>query len=151
MLKILVLVKKYHITLSRETLEGLYMTGMYYIYNGPNINPNIVHSFVDLTKFLLEKHKDGNLFLLSGRLSQDPLENYFGKQRAGGGGRNDNPTVKMCIQNASALTFQKSHALNPVRGNCHQKRLLEESVTDLDDLLPLPKCKHFNCNKSISS
>ena len=92
-----------------------------------------------------------NQFLLSECLSQDLLENYFGKQRARGGGRNDNPTVKMCIQNAGALRVQKSHALNPVRGNCHQKRLLEESATDLDDLLPLPKRKRFNCNKSISS
>lgn len=62
--------------------------------------------------------------------------NYFGKQRARGG-RNDNPTVKQCIQNAGALRVQKSHALDPVRGNCRQKRQQEDKVIDIDE--PLPK------------
>ena len=39
-----------------------------------------VESFVELAKFLLDKHRKDGLFLLSERLTQDPLENYFGQQ-----------------------------------------------------------------------
>ena len=42
-----------------------------------------VHSFVEMARFLLSK--DENLFLLSERISWDPLENYFGKQKTRGG------------------------------------------------------------------
>ena len=44
-----------------------------------------VESFVELAKFLLDKYRKDGLFLLSERLTQDPLENYFGQQRARGG------------------------------------------------------------------
>ena len=43
-----------------------------------------------MSQFLLSKSK--GLFLLSERVSQDSLENYFGKQRARGG-RNENPNI----------------------------------------------------------
>lgn len=44
----------------------------------------VVTSFVEMAKYLLTDGSPG-LFLLSERLSQDPLENYFGQQRARGG------------------------------------------------------------------
>ena len=108
--------------LSRETLEGLHITGelnilmhyirqlwmMVYLFLG------IVKSFVEMTRYLLSQGE--NIFLLSERVSQDPLENYFGQQRARGG-RNENPTVQQCVHNAAAIRVQKSLALNPVRGN----------------------------------
>ena len=50
-----------------------------------------VYSFVELAKSLLKA--DGSRFLLSERFNQDPLEAFFGKQRARGG-RSDNPTVQ---------------------------------------------------------
>ncbi len=50
-----------------------------------------VFSFVDMAKYLLSKN-DG-LFLLSEKLNQDPLESYFGKQRARCG-RSDNPNSR---------------------------------------------------------
>lgn len=105
---------------------------------------SVVYSFVDLTRFILTKHSEENLFLLSERLSQDPLENYFGKQRARGG-RSDNPTVwERTLQNAGALRIQKSLALDPVRGNSSRKRrLFAESDQGLTvhniDNTPLPK------------
>ena len=98
-------------------------------------------SFVEITKYLLSEGKD--LFILSERVSQDPLENYFGKQRARGG-RNENPTVQQCVHNAAALRVQKSQALDPVRGNCSRKRLLFHDEPPQIDNTPLPKrkCSH---------
>ena len=103
-----------------------------------------MHSFVDLTKYILTKHSGENLFILSERFSQDPLENYFGKQRARGG-RSDNPTVQRSLHNLGALRVQKSMALDPVRGNSRRKRRLFEYKDEitLDDIdnTPLPKRK----------
>ena len=80
------------------------------------------------------------MFILSERVSQDPLENYFGQQRARGG-RNENPTVQQCINNAAAIRVQKSQALDPVRGNCSKKRRLYDDEPAVIDHTPLPKRK----------
>lgn len=80
-----------------------------------------------MTKLLLAK-KEGH-FLLSERFSQDSLENYFGKQRARGG-RNENPNMVQALENAAALRVQSSVALDPVRGNCRQKRQLDLDEKD---------------------
>ena len=96
---------------------------------------------MELTKYIFNKHTEDKLFLLSERLSQDPLENYFGKQRAKGE-RSDNPTVQRALQNAGAIRIQKSLALDPVRGNSRRKRQLfvEDALTMKDiDNTPLPK------------
>lgn len=98
-----------------------------------------MHSFVDVTKYLLTKHKEDGLFLLSERFSQDPLENYFGQQRARGG-RSDNPTIQRTLHNVGALRVQKSFALAPVRGNCRQKRQSSmDEKTLISEGKPLPK------------
>ncbi len=98
-----------------------------------------VNSFIDMAKYLLRL--DDTLFLLSERINQDPIENYFGQLRARGG-RNENPTLQQCINTASALRVQKSQALDPVRGNCRRKRkLLSNGGTDVIDNTPLMKCK----------
>ena len=89
----------------------------------------------------LSQGQDG-LFVLSERISQDPLENYFGQQRARGG-RNENPSIQRCVHNAAALRVQKSLALDPVRGNCSHKRRVFKNPPKLDDIdqTPLPKRK----------
>ena len=97
----------------------------------------LVHSFVDLTKYLLTKHSEENLFILSERFSQDTLENYFGQQRACGG-RSDNPTVQRALNNAGALRIQKSMVLDPARGNLQRKRRSfqnkdEVTINDIDN------------------
>ena len=76
-----------------------------------------------MTRFLLKLPDNEGIFLLSERiiLSQDPLESYFGMQRARGG-RCDNPTVQNCVTNAVAIRAQKSLQLDAVKGNCHRKR-----------------------------
>ena len=99
-------------------------------------------SFVEMTRFLLRKgeNDESGLFFLSERISQDPLENYFGNQRARGG-RNEHPNVQQCLHNAAALRIRKSMALDPVRGNCSRKRrLFHDEQPQIDDT-PLPKRK----------
>ena len=89
---------------------------------------------MDLTRYILTKHSEDTLFLLSEHLSQDPLENFFDKQRAREG-RNDNPTVQRTLQNAGALHIQKS-----IQGNSGWKRrLFVCDKTDDIDNAPLPK------------
>ena len=76
------------------------------------------------------------LYILSERVSQDPLENYFGQQRARGG-RSDNPSVAESVSNASSLRLQRQVAQIPMRGNSRRRRrLFPEEVVDET---PLPK------------
>ena len=104
-----------------------------------------VNSFVDMTRYLLSQGQD-SLFVFI--ISQDPLEKYFGQQRAQGG-HNENPNIQQCIHSAAALRVQKSLALDSVRGNCRRKRPLFKDPSNLDniDLTPLPKRKRKHCTK----
>ena len=96
-------------------------------------------SFVEMAKFLLTD-ASADLFLLSERISQDPLENYFGQQGARGG-HNENPNLQQCLYSAAAIRVQKSIATDPVRGNCgRKKRLYADTQPKVDDA-PLPKQK----------
>lgn len=125
--------------LSAETIEGLHITGMLttLTFYGHSAQSFAVNSFVEMAQFLL---KDKRLFLLSERISQDPLENYFGRQRARGG-RNENPNLQQALANAAALRIQKSVALDPVRGNCRRKRHAVDEATVISESVPLPKRK----------
>ena len=109
--------------LSDETLEGLRLTGknayecivlqLYLLYI-------IVKSFVELTRILLTV--PGVEYLLSEKFCQDPLESFFGHQRARAqGGYSDNPSVQRFLDNTASLRVQKSAALEPVRGNCRKR------------------------------
>jgi len=75
--------------ISRQTYEGLQIT---------------VHSIVDCVKFLL--HNKICSYVLTERFSQDPLENYFGRQRSMGA-RKDNPTLRDVGYNDNAIRNQK--------------------------------------------
>lgn len=106
---------------------------------------------MEVSKYLLSTHKNDDLFLLSERFSQDPLENYFGQQRARGG-RSDNPTIQRSLHNAGALRIQKSMALNPIRGNCRRKRQLfkdkdEKELVAEANSMPLPKRARYSSKK----
>lgn len=126
--------------LSLETLEGWKITGwISHCIGSVTLTHCIVcavRSFVDLVRYLLRLPGAKGKFLLSERLNQDPLENYFGKQRSKGG-RSDNPTAQLCLQNAASLRLQGSLAQDPVRGNCCRKRRL--FPTETIDSTPLPK------------
>ncbi len=91
----------------------------------------LVRAFVEMAQVLF--CVPGVNYILSEKLCQDPLESFFGKQRAAGG-RNDNPTVQDFCKNTVSLRVQGSAALDPIRGNC--KRQL--NYNPVDDT-PLPK------------
>ena len=103
-----------------------------------------VKSFVEMTKFLLSQPEAQahQLSILSERVSQDPLENYFGKQRSRGH-RSGNPDFKECLQNAVGIRAQQSLQLDRVQGNCRRKRLFnkDDITVTKDDHIPLPKRK----------
>ena len=67
-----------------------------------------------MAKFLL--NQPGVNFILSERFCQDPLEVFFGKQRAQGG-RNDNPTSQQFLKNTVSIRVQATIATDPARGN----------------------------------
>ena len=93
---------------------------------------------MELARYLLAlpEVQAGAQYLLSERMSQDPLENYFGQQRAHGG-RCQNPTVQSCVTAAQSLRVQGSLATLPVRGNSNRKRRL--FPREITDETPLPK------------
>ena len=95
-----------------------------------------------MTRLLLSV--SGVEFFLSEKLCQDPLESFFGKQRAAGG-RNDNPTVQQFCHNTVSLRVQSSAALEPVRGNCRKRSI---STTDIVDDTPLRKRKRWPKQKT---
>lgn len=96
-------------------------------------------SFVGMARHILSQTGEEKLSLLSERVSQDPLENYFGMQRARGR-RCDNPTLKESLQNAVAICAQRSLELDQVQGNCRWKRQLFNEPPVIDNT-PLPKRK----------
>ena len=83
-------------------------------------------------------------YLLSVRFNQDPIEDFFGKQR-GHGGRCDNPTVQQFVKNSVSIRTQKSASLAPIRGNCRRKRRTEIVVDDT----PLPKRTRRTTTKKV--
>ena len=82
--------------ISWQTFEGLKIT---------------VHSIIEAVKFLLQHHVK---YVLTERFCQDPLENYFGQQRAVGP-RKDNPSVRDFGFNDNSIRNQK--IFRPIAGN----------------------------------
>ena len=83
-------------SLHGKTYEGLQIT---------------VHSFKEVCRLLLEH---GVQYILSERICQDDLENYFGRQRAIGS-RRDNPSVKDVGYNDN--TIKSQYSVRPIAGN----------------------------------
>lgn len=102
----------------------------------------IVRSFVELSRILLAL--PGVEYVLSEKFCQDPVESYFGKQRAHGG-YNDNPNMKQFIDNTVSLRVQKSMSLDPVHGNCRRR----QHVDDIVDDTPLPKRRRSKKNDLV--
>ena len=96
--------------------------------------------FIEMANYLFSV--PGVQYILSEKLCQDPLESFFGKQRAAGG-RSDNPTAKEFCLNTVSLRVQSSSALEPVRGNCGKRSASVE--TDLSEPIP----KRPRCSKEL--
>ena len=87
-----------------------------------------------MARYLLSQKP--SLFLLSERFNQDPLESFFGQQRARGG-RNDNPNVASVLHNTQAIQVQRTMAIGH-GGNVHKRK--EQWKTDISNLSrPLKK------------
>ena len=78
-------------------------------------------------------------FLLSKKLSQDPLEEYFSKQRAKGGA-DENPTLEMFNRNFLGLNVAGDELVRVVNGNT-RGRQREIVQLDVQDIRRLPTKK----------
>ena len=76
---------------------------------------------------------------LSGRISQDPLEKYFGMQRQKGKS-NDNPTVLEFVKNNETIRLVGTMWFDDPKGNCRKSQAIQQSIADTK-LLPLRKRK----------
>ncbi len=86
--------------ISWQTYEGLKIT---------------VHSSIELVQFLL---RQGVPYVLTERFCQDPLENYFGRQRSMGH-RKDNPSLRDVGYNDN--TIRTTKLFQPIAGNCRSE------------------------------
>ena len=77
-------------------------------------------------------------YVLSEKFCQDPLESFFGLQRAACG-CNDNPTIEQFCNSTVSLRVQGSAALQPFRGNCCKRQLEETTQIDNTPLTKRPK------------
>ena len=93
-----------------------------------------VWSFIEITKLAFTI--PGVEVFLSERLSQDPLEKFFGCQRQRGG-TSENPSTSEFCKNTQALRVIGSMCRDVPRGNCRgNKRALQ---LDVKNNTPLPK------------
>ena len=96
-------------------------------------------SFVELVKYLFKLPGSDASVFLSQRLSQDPLENFFGCQRQRGGAH-DNPNVQEFQKNMQALRVVNSFVKGPVKRNCRGSKDLDKVLLEKENT-PLPKRK----------
>ena len=75
-----------------------------------------MNSFVVLAKKLLYQYRDKNMFLLSEKLSQDPLEERFSVQRRQGGS-SDNPTLEQFQDQELVINIMKSGLITDLKSN----------------------------------
>ena len=71
-----------------------------------------VHSSIELIKYLLSQNIP---YVMTERFCQDPLENYFGRQRSMGH-RKDNPSLRDFGYNDN--TIRTTKLFRPIAGNC---------------------------------
>lgn len=103
-------------------------------------------SFVALVRDLF--NMDDVHSFLSQRICQDPLENFFGRQRQRGG-IHDNPNVKEFMHNTQALRVAKK--LKVHKGNCRKgKEKEDEEISVKENSQPLPKrARRKKASKSL--
>ena len=100
-----------------------------------------VKSFLELVRYIFTI--PGVKFFLSERISQDPLENFFGCQRQRGGA-SENPNVQDFCKNTQALRVINSVCGSVPRGNCRGSKKLVDRQSDYN---PLPKRQRIQASK----
>lgn len=108
------------------------------------INNIIGYSFHDLIKFIFTI--PGVKSFLSERISQDPLEKFFGQQRQRGG-VNENPTANQFIKNSQALRVVGSVKLDLKKGNT-QGTDSQTFVLRSTDMEPMRKRRRLDGNRN---
>ena len=99
----------------------------------------IVSSFLELLPYLFQI--PGVTCFLSEKLSQDPIEKFFGCQRQKGRS-NENPTVAEFFKNTDSLRVINSIDVREITGNCHgtKRKFYNLETSQLN--APLKKRKH---------
>ena len=103
------------------------------------IHSSIVKSFLELVPILLKI--DGVRAFLSEKLSQDSIENYFGRLRQHGRA-NENPTIAQVLKSSQSLRVINSIWVDEITGNCRgskRKSYDLESINSHDLNKPLKK------------
>ena len=100
-----------------------------------------VKSFLELVRYIFTI--PGVKFFLSERISQDPLENFFGCQRQRGGA-SENPNVQEFCKNTQALRVINSVCGSVRKGNCRGNKQLMDGQLDSN---PLPKRRRVQKSK----
>lgn len=125
--------------LSAPTRLGLHITGELLFQIMPTIFFCTVTSFIELLEYIFTFIPGVSVFL-SNRLCQDPLENFFGRQRQRGR-VNENPNVAEFTKNTQALRIVNSTCAT-VRGNCRGAAKRNEHFEVENTPLDKPKRKH---------
>ena len=94
-------------------------------YEGYKIS---VHSVIEAIKLLLQ---EGMEFVLTERFCQDPVEEYFGKQRKIGR-RSENPDIRMFGYNNNTIRIQRSVSCQSgnTRGRKDKRKAWQEVSDD---------------------
>ena len=131
--------EKKNMLLSQETLLGIRITGRVtlhihdYLVHHVYYYFSIVKSFTELTRFVFTI--PGIKVFLSEKISQDPLEQFFGCQRQRGS-TSENPTVAEFCKNTQALRVINTVCGEVSKGNCRGNT---RSLDTEKENKPLPK------------
>jgi len=93
-----------------------------------------VKSFLELVSIIYFPCQMLLHLLVCKRISQDPLEKFFGLQRQRGK-VNEHPSVQEFIKNTQALRVMKIAKIS-IKGNCR-----EDTIIDQDECCPIKKRK----------
>ena len=102
------------------------------------------NAFIELTEYLFTV--PGVKSFLSERISQDPLEKYFGRQRQRGK-VNENPTVSQVLKNAQALRVINSIDIDTGAGNTRGTNS-KRPLLGKENSQPLPKRRYEHSVRS---
>ena len=134
--------EKKSMMLSRITEKGMRMTSMLIDWlKNFIISCFVVSSFLELVPRIFRI--DGVTSFLSEKLSQDPLEKFFGVQHQRGR-TNENPSVAEFLNNTQSVRVINTIWLKDITGNCRgcKRKSYDLESVNLNDLnQPLKKRK----------
>ena len=106
----------------------------------------LVSSFLELVPKIFKI--EGVTSFLSEKLSQDPLEKFFGVQRQRGR-TNENPNVSEFLNNTQSIRVINTIWIKDITGNCRgcKRRSYDLESVNLSDLnQPLKKRRRYKSN-----